>query len=444
MCILQSKKTQLLDYLLFIVYLVLFAWLVTKSTFFTVSGLSKSQLVILFLLKVMAGIFCGWMGLYYASLDGISDTWSYHKNGIVEYNLLLTSPYDYLTNLFHNPYEDGLSNFFASSNSYWNDLKSNIFIKLLSIFDIFSFGNYYINIIFYSFITFFGSIAIYRVMADVFKDRKNTVLITTFFIPSFFYWATGIYKEGLIFMAISFIIYHIYFGSKEYRPSFARYTGVLLGFFILFVLRNFILLLIIPAIIGWLLANKWPKYSLACFAGVFLFFCLLFFDLRYIDSKLDFPQMVVNKQQTFIQIVGNSTIPIRELEPTAISFVKNIPQAIALSSLRPYPTDIRHFFSLVSAVETALIILLFLLSIFFRRKHVTQNKNLVYFCALFSILLLLSIGFSVNNLGAIVRYRSVVIPLLLTITVTYIDWNRLMKIFSNYTKNNRAEQSAAG
>lgn len=239
-------------------------------------------------------------------------------------------------------------------------------------------------------------------------------------------------------------IFSRYFGSKEYRPSFARYTGVLLGFFILFVLRNFILLLIIPAIIGWLLANKWPKYSLACFAGVFLFFCLLFFDLRYIDSKLDFPQMVVNKQQTFIQIVGNSTIPIRELEPTAISFVKNIPQAIALSSLRPYPTDIRHFFSLVSAVETALIILLFLLSIFFRRKHVTQNKNLVYFCALFSILLLLSIGFSVNNLGAIVRYRSVVIPLLLTITVTYIDWNRLMKIFSNYTKNNRAEQSAAG
>src|SRR5215472_11595865 len=56
-----ALKPLLLEYLLFVGYLVLFAWLVTKTKFFNRSGLSKAQLVIIFLLKVMAGILYGWV-----------------------------------------------------------------------------------------------------------------------------------------------------------------------------------------------------------------------------------------------------------------------------------------------------------------------------------------------------------------------------------------------
>ena len=161
-----------MEYLLFVGYLVLFAWLVTKTRFFTASGLSKPQLVIIFLLKVIVGIFYGWIGLYYGGLAKMSDTWFYHHNGIIEYQLLGNDPKEYFTNLFHNPYETGIQNFFGSTDSYWNDLKANFFIKVLSIFDIFSFGHYYINVIFYSFISLFGPMAIYRVMTDIFPEEK--------------------------------------------------------------------------------------------------------------------------------------------------------------------------------------------------------------------------------------------------------------------------------
>jgi hypothetical protein len=70
----------------------LFAWLVTKVKFFTRAGLSQSQLVILFLLKVMAGIFYGWIGLYYGGLAQMWDTWSFHTNSIQEYHLLFNIP----------------------------------------------------------------------------------------------------------------------------------------------------------------------------------------------------------------------------------------------------------------------------------------------------------------------------------------------------------------
>lgn len=428
-----------MDYLLFILYLVLFSWLVTRISFFTKTGLSKPQLVIIFLLKVIAGIFYGWMGHFYGGLAQMVDTWNYHQAGILEYHLLGDNPKEYFTNLFIDPYHnEGAATFFSSKDSYWNDLKYNTFIKILSVFDIFSFGYYYVNVIFYAFISLFGPVAIYRVMADVFPNRKNIILYTTFLVPSFLYWSSGIHKEGLIFVGIGLIIFHIYFGNKEKKWDTKRWSGVLFGLFILFLLRNFVLAVILPAILAWLLANRWSKYGLACFAGVYLFSSIAFFTFRYVDPRLDFPEAVVNKQQAFIQLVGSSSIPIEELKPTVWSFVANTPQAISLSSLRPYPKDVKHLLSLAAAVETQLILLLFLFFLFFRRREKIESKNVLYFCVFFSMTLLLAIGFSVNNLGAIVRYRSVTLPLLVGIMVVQTNWKTIGLIFNGKNKKNQA------
>jgi len=69
-----NEKTDCLEYyILFAAYLIFFAWLVTKVKFFTASGLTSSQLVIIFLLKVMAGIFYGWIGVYYGEMAQMLD-----------------------------------------------------------------------------------------------------------------------------------------------------------------------------------------------------------------------------------------------------------------------------------------------------------------------------------------------------------------------------------
>ena len=393
----------------------------------------------IFLLKVIAGIFYGWMGNYYGGLAQMADTWNYHQNGLLEYQLLVKDPNEYFINLFHDPYNnEGLAGFFSSKDSYWNDLKLNVFIKVLSIFDVFSFGHYYVNVIFYAFISLFGPVALYRVMSDVFPRQKNILLFTVFFIPSFFYWSSGIHKEGLIFMSIGLIIFHIYFANKENKPGIKRWLGVLAGLFILLILRNFVLVIILPAILAWLVANRWPRYGLTCFTVVYLVCSIAFFTLRYIDPRLDFPGAVVNKQQAFIQIVGNSSIPIKQLEPDILSFLKNTPQAITLSSVRPYPSDVKHLLSLAAAIETDIILLLFLLFLFFRVKLNLHSNNVLYFCIFFSISLLLAIGFSVNNLGAIVRYRSIIIPLLVGIMAVQTDWKKIAVFFPGKNKKNQA------
>ncbi|HEX7905609.1 MAG TPA: hypothetical protein VF487_17175 [Chitinophagaceae bacterium] len=423
-----------MEYLLFVAYLVFFAWLVTRTRFFTRSGLNHPQLIILFLLKVMAGIFYGWIGLYYGGLAQMSDTWGFHTFSIQEYHLLQTDPGEYFINLFRNPYSGGFQKFFSGDDSYWNDLKANAFIKILSIFNIFSFGHYYVNVIFYSFISLFGPIAIYRVMKDVFPTHKIPVILATFLVPSFLYWTSGIHKDGLIFLGISLVVYHVYFGWKEKKYSIKRVAGILLGLLLLLILRNFILVIILPALFVWLLANKWPQIGLRIFGSLYLLFIILFFTVRYINPEFDFPQAVVAKQQEFLQLKGNSSIPIEELEPTALSFLKKIPEAFTLSTVRPYPGDVRHILSLAAAVEINLLLAMFLILLFFQTNGI-QSKNLVYFCLFFSFSLLLAIGFSVNNLGAIVRYRSIIIPLLVVPMAAQIDWKRLNAYFFNGIKN---------
>ena len=107
-------KLYCLEHLLFAAYLILFAWLVTKIKFFKNSGLSNSQLIILFLLKVMAGIFYGWIGIYYGQMAQMIDTWAYHQVSLQEYHLLTTHPLQFLTNV-QNTYEDGYTNFLTTT-----------------------------------------------------------------------------------------------------------------------------------------------------------------------------------------------------------------------------------------------------------------------------------------------------------------------------------------
>lgn len=369
----------------------------------------------------------------------MADTWNYHHNSLLEYQILQKNPHEYFTNLFYDPYtKDGLDSFFGSKDSYWNDLKANVFTKLLSIFDIFSFGQYYVNVIFHVYIILFGPMAAYKVLINVFPDKRNIVLVSVFFIPSFFYWASGIHKEGLIFTGIALIIYHIYFAYKEKRLAFKRWLGIMLGLLILLLLRNFVLVLILPAMTAWLLANRWPKYSLSFFTTIYLSCAIIFFTSGYIDSRFDFPKAVVDKQQAFIKKIGNSSIPIEELEPTTISFLKNTPQAFSLAVLRPYPSDVRHLLSLAATVETELILCLTLLFLLFRKPNTTQEKNILYFCTFFSVSLLLAIGFSVNNLGAIVRYRSIIIPLVITIMAAQTDWKKMGDLLSGKYKKKSA------
>jgi hypothetical protein len=415
------------EHLLFAAYLILLAWLVTRTKFFTASGLTTPQLVNIFLLKVMAGILYGWIGVYYGEMAQMVDTWGYHYESVTEYRLLRSDPELFFSNIFQNTYPDGYTKFLASENSWWNDLKGTFFVKILAIFNLASFGNYYVNVIFYSFISLFGPIAIYRVMMDVFPGRKLPVLLATFLVPSVIYWTSGVHKDGIIFVGLGIVIYHIYFGLREGGFSLTRLLIVFFGLLLVLALRNFLIIPVLPALLAWVLAAKLKYKPWIVFSIVYILFITLFFTARFIHPRLNFPEEVVSRQEAFLKLGGGSAVAVNKMEPTFVSFVFNSPQAFTLSTIRPYPSDVRHLLSLAAAAEINFL-LLFIAFLIWRRKGTGWSPFLL-FCIFFSFSILMMIGYTVDVLGAIVRYRSVVLTLLVVPMIAQIDWVKINRLF---------------
>jgi hypothetical protein len=127
---------------------------------------------------------------------------------------------------------------------------------------------------------------------------------------------------------------------------------------------------------------------------------------------------------------------VNQLKPTFGSFILNSPQALSLTVIRPYPSDVRHLLSLAAAMEIAFLILLFAVFLIWRRNGFRLNPFLL-FAIFFSFSVLLMIGYSVNNLGAIVRYRSVVLPFLIVPIAVKIDWQKIGNFFLGDISKNK-------
>lgn len=425
-----------MEHLLFAGYLVLFAWLITRIKFFTRSGLSPSQLVIIFLLKVMAGIIYGWIGVYYGNLAQMVDTWSFHYASIKQHQALMADPIAFLGNFIETGHKDRYGGF-LDENTWWASVDINLITYLLALFNVFTQGHYYINIIFYSFITLFGPIAFYRIINHYFVDTKIPNLISVFLIPSFLYWTSGIHKEGLIFLAIAMIMYSFYFAFVQKKWGWKKLLTVVVFLLLLLVLRNFLVIALVPGLVAWLLAKKSRFHPALVYGTVYGLFVLMFFTARYIHPKLDFPAAVANKQAAFLRLKGESAVATTQISPTFTSFVMNAPQALNLSLVRPYPSDINHLLSMAAAIEINLLLFLFVVFLLWHRQRPFTYNPFILFCFFFSFSVLMTIGCTVNFLGAIVRYRSIIFPLLFVPIIAKIDWEKIGDILLNIkTKNN--------
>ncbi|MCZ2223982.1 MAG: hypothetical protein LC122_10160 [Chitinophagales bacterium] len=396
-------------YLLFIFYLALFSFIITKIKFFISSGISKTLLITLFIVKILAGLIYA-MFYMQPSYHADSDSFRYFEYSIAETDMLLKQPIYFLKDLFSFGYNQ-IGNVFIGNDSYWNDLKSNIVIKLLAVCNVFSFKNYYVNIIFFNFFFFFGLIGFYRVMKSIFPDKGLWLLIPIFFIPSFLFWSSGIHRDGLIFSITGMTIYFFYNGITN-KFSFTKSISIIVLLVLLFSLRNYVCLALILALITWFISTKFNN-SLLTFIIVYDLAILIFFLSGYISSSINFPAYIANKQHEFIQLSGGSEINLPQLQPNFFSFISYLPTAFDMSFLRPHINDLKNISYLPAAFETFSLFLLIVFLFSYRNKNMKVHPA-TYACIFFGISLLLIAGYTVTFSGAIVRYRSFALPFIIT------------------------------
>lgn len=412
-------------YLLFFIYLFLLCLLVTKIPFVKKTGIPGKGIVLLFLLKIAAGLAIGWF-----TKDITNDYWPLNADSMNEHRLLLKDPWAYFTNIFHSGYENGYGGFLDALPSYWNDLRITLISKALAWFNFLSRGNYYINSLLFNFFCFLGHVAFYRVFIQVYPLKKMAVIISCFLLPSMLYFSSGVQKDGIVFTAMGFLCYAIFQSLQKNAVSFKRGMLILFTLAVLFFVRSYVVLLMVPALCIWVVIVKYQLPVWRSFIAAYIIMGVFFFGLHYITGPFNPMEAVTKKQEAFFMLEKATTqIPLDTLQPVFISFAKNAPQAFNHSFLRPHITEMPSKNLLPVVIETLCYHLLFILFLFFRKKNGTSPGNIFIVAGVFfAVSIFLFIGYIVPNLGSIVRYRSIYLIFLITPVLAGIDCRKLISL----------------
>ena len=413
-----------MNYLLFAVYLVILCSLVLRVPFIKNCGINSGGLLSLFLIKILAGIAIGWISIHIYGPG--NDYWDLNDFARDEYQLLHTDPTKYFINIFTSDYQGGYAGMFSSGDSYWNDLKGNIVIKLISIFNIFSRGDYYINSLFFNFIIFFGHVILYRLFIKMFPGRQLWVIIGCFLLPSMLYFSSGIHKDGVVFLMMAVVIYCVYQSLLKSSFSIKRILLICISLTLLFFVRNFVLLALLPALFAWILAAKTKWNAAIIFTSVYLLSGLLFFNIGSITTKINPPVIIAQKQAAYKSLpVAATQIELTPLQPTFKSFAVNAPEALTHVLLLPYPGQQPISSLLPFSLELVFYLFLILLLFFFRRKDAAQdNRHFLFFVLFFTCTVFLFIGYIVPNMGSLIRYRSLFFPFIITPILCSLKWGK--------------------
>lgn len=397
-----------MSWIVFIIYLLLFCWLIIVIPFFKRSGLSPKIICALFLVKIIAGI--AYFRFYSLPANKpVSDTWKFYNRSLPETDKLLNEPGKFIRDIFTSGYS-GTGGLFSDKHSYWNDVKDTIMVKLMAIANVFSFRGYYTNIIFFNFLFFFGMIAFYRLLKEIYPGKNRLLIFPVFLLPSFLFWCSGIHKDGLIFSALGILFYcfhHWLMRQDRWRNAFL----ILLCLLIIFFLRNYFVFILIPYLfLGWLV-QVFPNRRLLIVLSAFILGASFIFGGRYISPSLDIPAFIAGKQSQFKNLNGGSAISTKPLEPGFAGFISALPTAVDIGFLRPHINE-KGLSSKLASVEIIFFWLLFFFAMIRSRRPFAQPP-VILVCWLFAFTALFIIGYTVNFSGAVVRYRSLLMPFIL-------------------------------
>ncbi len=320
-------------------------------------------------------------------------------------------------------------------SSIYND--SHTIIRFNAIIRLFSFGHYNVHTVFICFLSLIGLTAIYKTFVTPLQDKKKELAFAVFLLPSVLFWGSGVLKEGLIFFALGLLIYYANRLLNMKAVLICVTTALLLAFS-----KFYVWIAIFPGLLLLVWVNQTSVKK------VFVKYLVIITAVAAIGLNIDSFTSIQNplvtlsqKQIEFDQLAfgkltdsnnnpippANSLIHINKLEPTLYSFLRNSPQALKNTLLRPYIWEMRSPFILLAGLETILILLLMVVCLMFREPPKDIKWHYIIFCLSFVIIQFLIIGETTPVLGAIARYKTIALPFLMIAFLFLYDKETLLK-----------------
>lgn len=390
--------------------------------------------------KVVGAIF---FGLVFQFIYGYGDTFFYFDGASIAREAFLENPHLYFQLLFENmnEYSDPYTYHYAFRMPYYGDKASFTINKIGSVFSILSFNTYTVNCLFFALLSFAGSWQMYKAWVDIYPVLKKQLGWAIFFIPSIFFWASGVVKDSVTFAALAFAFGAFHFGIIKRRQTYINIIIFLLCCYTLYTVKLYILLCFIPACGWWFYAqytkqikSKFLKVVFAPFllvigsALVFYSFSNLIQGTAYDLDKVAKKAFITADWIHQMSDQGSAyNIGIDQMDGSIGSMVKLYPKGIFITLFRPFIWEVKNFNMALAGLEN-LVLLFLTIQVFRNQKWATilqrlRTEQMVIVCLIFTLFFSGIIGIVSSNFGTLVRYRIPILPFY-TIALIILGYKR--------------------
>jgi len=438
--------------------------IVTPLTFFLIMALAyllrkttaSSETIKFFypalLLKIVGAL---GVGLIYQFYYGGGDTFTFFTHGASHvFDAFVDDIGTGFKLLTSNGEFDPATYKYSSKIWTYRDASSFFVVRIASILSLISFNTYSSVALWFAFLSFWGLWLMYQSFYRIYPELNKQFAIAIFFIPTVFFWGSGILKDTLTLGATGFLVYAFIQIFFERRRIVLNIFLALLMAYIIFSIKLYILLSIAPALIVWFFIYKVGQVKQVALrillAPLFLGLGLLIAFLlarevgetsdRYrLDKIAETAQVTAYDIRYWTGKDAGSGYSLGELDGTYWSMIKLAPNAINVSLFRPYLWEVNNPLMLLSALEALALLLLVVYTLWKNKfKLVVQSikSPIILFCLIFSLLFAFGVGISTYNFGTLSRYRIVMVPFFL-IALFLIDFHAKAKQQELRQQNNQ-------
>lgn len=428
-----------MQWLIVVFYTVLFTILFLKWKKLANENISALFIAGVFLLKCFLAVL--YIYVHYRYYGG-GDLTEYHKDGNIVYQTLFENPLKYIHLLFGingiKPVPDIIAPEVEAMGLWWDNGLYAV-VRFYAFTNLFTFGSLYATGIFVALCSTVGMVLLYKSICEILPDKNTMLKVAIFGIPSTMFFTSGPHKEGLLIFFFGVFFYAVTQLYLKVQSITFFACAVMVAFFI-WLIRDFTWYLLLPGFLAFVFSLFIKKHVPLVFfvtvvvsAGVALLF--QFEDIENsVLYKGNFLEIIQVKQSFFQALSGgNSYIAIEKFNPDMAYLLKEIPLAFSRCFFAPFYLSSLNAYQWVFVIENVVIGLFALLLIsHISFKKITWN-NIALWQFIFAVSMMILIGIVVSNIGASVRYRSILLPFVFIFLISITDAEKLKTTLSKFS-----------
>ena len=264
-----------------------------------------------------------------------------------------------------------------------------------------------------SFVGLIGLTLLLRAFKTVVHEYKTLAIVLVLLLPSTLLWTSGDLKEPMLFLFLGGSIWSM---KNLKSPKWWLYLLIFACCLcLIFITKYYVLVALLPAMLAYIsgfwirkrIPARYVTAILLCVIGAIVF--------SYIKPDLHFAGLIGGKRNDMIrhaqEMDANSLFDSKIIEREWTAVLSITPKALWNAIIQPIPTKKSSSLHILAFVENIFVLVFLATCIIFRRAG--PDKEAIWLITVYVLTLYIILGLSTPVSGALVRYKTPGLPMLM-------------------------------